>query len=917
MQTDVLNPESGATPDTQGRPITPSRLRRAMNLNIAVGAMGMAWYAVCSAQQIMQVFFKNHLGASDSELGLLVAVGQFAAPFHLVAIAIYGRLQKRKTFWVIATVIHRLLGYVLAAVAIWAERGGNTHLGVRIIIIASAVSWVLTMVSAAGWWSWIADLVPENVRGSFFGRRSAIIHAVNMVWFFSIQLCLDYLKEASTLDVYAVVFAVGGTIGILDILLHGMIPEPKRHPGETRIGWREFLEPVRNWNFLKFSVAIGLFTFSTSVFGPFVAPYITADVAKGGIGAPNTWLGIMFVISQTIWIATVTAWGLIMDRFGTKPAVILGALFPLTWVWYLFLTPSNYMYILPIAALLGGLLGPGYWNGVGQLMLTLTPQRNRTAFVAWHSAVVGVIAAGGSILGGTLKDAVASFHAFLWGIPVTSFHIVALVCFALCVPSIILLGRLRKGRERPVGFVVSRLATPGVFRTFLNLSTITSAAGSARTARAMRTFDGASSHLAVSDIISRLDDPDRDVREEAVRALGHIGSADAVDALLERLRDPNSTIRPEAAQALGMIGDPRAVPALTECAASPLPEVREACTRALEVIRRPRSPMRIIRELRAIDGPSSDETMSDVIGYLENPDPEVREEAARALGRIGLTEAVTALVRALRDPQSSIRPEAARALGQIGDPRAVPALIEGLASASTEVQDACAHALGAIGGREPVRHLRRLLDGAHPERVLASGAEAVSKHGILEAAWEILPLMHSSANPVLRGQLAIALGNLLGEPGQFYQYLTSETARQGSRLGRLFRGAKRMLQTFRPALSDEMRRADVLDSLDAELDRARGLMEGQSYRAAIDAFYEVARQLTRIAVPKEFPDEVAFEYAFARDVKLGVGFWFTREVKHLAAKTSDPELLHTDALLALYFLSTYRLPPEPWPQEAR
>jgi hypothetical protein len=55
---------------------------------------------------------------------------------------------------------------------------------------------------------------------------------------------------------------------------------------------------------------------------------------------------------------------------------------------------------------------------------------------------------------------------------------------------------------------------------------------------------------------------------------------------------------------------------------------------------------------------------------------------------------------------------------------------------------------------------------------------------------------------------------------------------------------------------------------------------------------------------------VAFDYAFARDARLGLGFWFVWEANRQVPKMNDQDLLHADALLALYFLSTYRLPPE-------
>ncbi|MGB2975100.1 MAG: HEAT repeat domain-containing protein, partial [Phycisphaerae bacterium] len=264
----------------------------------------------------------------------------------------------------------------------------------------------------------------------------------------------------------------------------------------------------------------------------------------------------------------------------------------------------------------------------------------------------------------------------------------------------------------------------------------------------------------------------------------------------------------------------------------------------------------------------------------------------------------------LTDPHSSIRPQAARALGRIGDPRAVPALLECLSGGSEDLQEACAHALGAIGGRESVRQLLRLLGEKRTERVLVSGAEAVSKHGIVEAAWEILPRMHATANPVLRRQLAIAMGNLLGRPGEFYQFLTGEQTQEGVRIGGLVKRARRALAAVRRRLpADALPDADW-DELQDELGRVRGLMEGQSYRAAVEAFYGIVRRVVAAAIGREVPDETALEYALGRDVKLGLGFWFIMEIKRLLGKTGDPELLHTDALLALYFLGTYRLPPD-------
>jgi hypothetical protein len=87
-------------------------------------------------------------------------------------------------------------------------------------------------------------------------------------------------------------------------------------------------------------------------------------------------------------------------------------------------------------------------------------------------------------------------------------------------------------------------------------------------------------------------------------------------------------------------------------------------------------------------------------------------------------------------------------------------------------------------------------------------------------------------------------------------------------------------------------------------------MEGQSYRAAVEALYGIVRRLVAAVTGRETTDETALEYALLRDTRLGLGFWFVIEVKRRMGETADAELLHTDALLALYFLGSYRLPRE-------
>lgn len=765
-----------------------------MIVSIASGASGTLWVIVCSPQPIFNVFVSNAMSGGSEFLGLLVGILSFAAIFQIPSIFIYSRLRRKKIFWLVTSTIHRLNGFVLAAAAFAVGKGGEPSAGLRVVLFGMTASWIITNISASGWWSWMAEIIPDKIRAYFFGRRSSVSNIVNIGWFFLVSVILDAVSGSALYYTYAVIFLIGGIGGLADILLHIFIPElPGKSEGESGdISLSEFLEPLKNRNFIGFSLSVGVALFSINVSGPFLAPYITATDT---IGAPITWLGIMFVISQLLWILLSPAWGMFMDRMGRKPVVMIGLLFTLSWIGYLFLTHKNYTYLLPIIALTGGALAPAFWDGTNQLMLSLTPERNRLSFVAWYWALIGVISGGGSIVGGVLDSYFREVRlTVVPGFTIRGMQIVILVSLVLILFSLFVLSRIREARGKPVGYVFSLVTNPGVFRTFLNIGTISRTTESYRVARALRAIEGSTSNLALEEVLSRLDDPD----------------------------------------------------------------------------------------------------------------PDVREEAARALGRIGSPEAFDALVVQLADTQSTVRSAAARALGHIGDRRAIPYLIQGLTDPSEDLRDACLFALGEVGGDNAAEELLSVFRKIESERLVATGAAAVSKLGILEAAWEIVPRMHETKNPVLRNQLAIALGNLLGRPGEFYQYVTGSDAQRETRRGRLFQDAQRNLPNLlrTPHLSSRPFEA-VRAELSADIRSVRKLFDSEMKREALELCERVAYKAASHLLPVGTPEELLIEYAVFVDPKLAIWCWFLQEGGKTAGR-GDETAVVVDILLSIYFMSSFR-----------
>lgn len=94
----------------------------------------------------------------------------------------------------------------------------------------------------------------------------------------------------------------------------------------------------------------------------------------------------------------------------------------------------------------------------------------------------------------------------------------------------------------------------------------------------------------------------------------------------------------------------------------------------------------------------------------EDPEWRVRASAGRALGRLGMRDAMPELVRALRDPVIDVRVVAAAAIWRLPDPAAVPALIELLRDPDASARQWSALALGVIRDLRATEPLLGLLN---------------------------------------------------------------------------------------------------------------------------------------------------------------------------------------------------------------
>ena len=294
----------------------------------------------------------------------------------------------------------------------------------------------------------------------------------------------------------------------------------------------------------------------------------------------------------------------------------------------------------------------------------------------------------------------------------------------------------------------------------------------------------------------------------------------------------------------------------------------------------------------------------DLIERLDDPSYDVREEAAIALGKIGSPDAVEALVRKLEDPDADLGPVIARALRYAHDSGSVDALIRRLQDKDRETVSETARTLGNIGDSRAARALMEVLRGSEDAKVISASSVALAQLGEMAAIYDILPRMQAASNPVLKRTLAVAVGDLLGRPGEFYRVFVKEQRDRGLEV-------ERMLERLREAVTDAT--PDTLKGEGARVaERIAQLSEvyaaGDHSRLAHLMFdTSIALAALRYGIDFGGDAEGFVEKLVWHDPRFGVGVWYLGLLRDAVAQKPG-SVDETSVLLGIYVLSQWSTP---------
>lgn len=418
------------------------RLRRHLTVSVMASCIGTVMVAIVNGISLPLLLV--HLGATGLQIGLIAASQQLGVLAQMPACLLVEHAVPRREFWGITATIHRLLWFVPPVLLLIPGLGNQT----RIWVMLGAIALSATMGHAAciPWFSWMADLVPGDVSGRFWGIRQAAVMSVFIVATWAVGEALDRYSVASgggSMTGFVVVFTIAAAMGVADILLHWTVPDPcpaaaggVSAGGQLRQAWRDA-------DFRWFTCAMAAWMFGMGATGPFSAVYL-----KSVFSASYTELSVMAVAGALGSLVCGIPAGRLVDRIGARTmAALMMFAGPVTAMvpWFLIDASAQTRVHLPFPGLGDmplwlAIIAPFsfvvgmMFSVIGicqiQLVSLIAPKFGRMLPLAAHWSAAGISAAMGALAGGLIMD-LSVAHKLpgrtFSGMPVSYLHVLVVV----------------------------------------------------------------------------------------------------------------------------------------------------------------------------------------------------------------------------------------------------------------------------------------------------------------------------------------------------------------------------------------------------------------------------------------------------------------------------------------------------------
>ncbi|MFP4662647.1 MAG: MFS transporter [Halanaerobiales bacterium] len=383
--------------------------------------------------------FAISLGADSFIIGILASLPLLANTVQIFGSYLIDRMGDTREVCIRYVLLHRIFWLLIIFSPFLLLRLELTDLRIWTFVVLLAVASLCASISSVSWTSWMADLIPQKIRGRFFASRNMISQMIGMLTAILAGFFVDYwqgLSENTQSQSYGFIylFAIGTIFGFISIFLLKKTSKSNKVI-RTDGGFLKKLKlPFKYVSYKHLIVFTACWGFAVSLVSPFFSVYMIKTLE-----IPFTLITLFGVVSGITGIIGMRLWGRFIDKYGPKPLLYLcsigASIIPTLWI---FASPDNYTIIWFINIISGF-----FWAGIGlassNMMMNLAPSEDNAVFFAVFAAITGITAALAPIFGGYLGTLYNNIEIF----SITGLKLLFITSSILRLSTILLLRRIR------------------------------------------------------------------------------------------------------------------------------------------------------------------------------------------------------------------------------------------------------------------------------------------------------------------------------------------------------------------------------------------------------------------------------------------------------------------------------------------
>jgi len=340
------------------------------------------------------------LKANNAQIGFLTSIPGLLSPIaQIFGSKIIEKYSRNKIIFVFV-VLQALMWLPMALLTLFFWKNMFVEYLPLILIVFYTLLSILGSIAGPAWFSLLGDIVPERIRGKYFGKRNKICGTITLISTFTASFLLDYFKTKGLILLgFSILFTVATIFRLISAFYFKKHYEPKLNlNNDYYFSFIQFIKKALFNNYGRFTIFVAIFYIGVTFAGPFFSVYMLKN-----LGFSFKTYMIVNVSASIFSLLFMPIWGKLSDKYGNRELIKIGAILvgimPILWI-----VSPNPIFLILVPQLLSGIGWAAFNLGAGNFIYDIVTRERRAICVAYYNVVVGVGVFIGSIAGGLVAQ---------------------------------------------------------------------------------------------------------------------------------------------------------------------------------------------------------------------------------------------------------------------------------------------------------------------------------------------------------------------------------------------------------------------------------------------------------------------------------------------------------------------------------